>query len=570
MKSFFLITIVLLLILPGCRKSIVKSDEAFIDSLMNATYKPDAPGAVLLVAKDGKPIYKKAFGLANVELSIPNKTDYLFQIGSMSKQFTAVCILQLAQEGKLSLQDDIRKYLSNYNTHGRVITIENLLTHTSGIPSNTEKQGWANLQRNDISMDDGISYFMNDSLLFEPGTNWSYSNSGYVLAGIIVEKVSGLSLEEYLQKYILDPLCMTNTFVISNQKIIKNAASGYITAGKNKFRPQDYSSPTWFYGAGYIMSNLDDLVKWNNALSTNVLLKTEWLEKAWTSFKLNDGTDTHYGLGWWMDEINNVRIIEHAGGMPGYTSDCIRIPSKNLFVLILNNMAFYNPFVISPIAFKLSGLPYKKEMNIFKLDRKILENYTGSYKIRMLWGRLVKNFGNIELYRTFKIRNDTLIEQVTGDYESSLLPVREDTFIKKGIRDLIYHFVRNESGKISSLEISEQIATGPVEIENKTDKVLNIEKLKVSVEAKQIESYKGKYDMGGGYYLQVALEGTKIYVYITGEDKEEIKPENETKFYFTKRDATLEFIKDKAGKVTGLVLSPLLSQIDKPTARKIE
>lgn len=188
-----------------------KLDEQFVDSVMGANYKSGEPGAVLLIAKKGQPVFRKAYGLANLEFNVNNKPEYVFRIASMSKQFTAVCVLKLAQEGKLNLQDDIKKYLPDYNTHGRHITIENLLTHTNGINDFASKKEFPAQAILIQSPKELMNSFMNDSLTFEPGTDWGYSNSGYVVACLIVEKVSGMSLSEYRSQYIFNPLEMSHT-----------------------------------------------------------------------------------------------------------------------------------------------------------------------------------------------------------------------------------------------------------------------------------------------------------------------------------------------------------------------
>lgn len=192
-------------------QTISKTDEMFVDSVMNSNFRADGPGAVILIAKNGVPILKKAYGLANIELNVKNKPEHVFNIGSMSKQFTSLCILKLIQDGKVSLQDDIKKYLPDYNSHGRKITIENILHHTSGIKNYSDKEDFFPKSITDINKEDLRKYFENDSLFFEPNSNWSYCNSGYVLAGLIVEKVSGKTLEEFLTDNIFRPCGMHHT-----------------------------------------------------------------------------------------------------------------------------------------------------------------------------------------------------------------------------------------------------------------------------------------------------------------------------------------------------------------------
>ena len=227
MKFYSILFLSFLICISTFAQQISKTDELFIDSLMNISYDNDSPGAVLLISKKGETIFRKAYGKSNMELNIPNKPENVFRIASMSKQFTAISILKLAQEGKLNLQNDIRKYLPSYNSHGRIITIENLLYQTSGIPSYTELKNYEPKRTIAQTKKDLLNSFMNDSLLFEPGTDWSYSNSNYTVAGLIVEDVSGLSLAEYYQKNIFAPLGMLNTCLENDDSIIPNKVNGY-------------------------------------------------------------------------------------------------------------------------------------------------------------------------------------------------------------------------------------------------------------------------------------------------------------------------------------------------------
>lgn len=168
--------------------------EQFVDSLIGPYNKEDVPGTMILIAQDGKPVLKKAYGLASIEMNVPLTTDHAFAVGSIGKQFTAAAILQLAQQGKLQLADDIRKHLPGYNSYGQVITIEHLITHTSGISSTERKDLYQFVRDNGVSFHANalISYVTNEKLLFAPGTNWSYNNISFMLAAVIVEKLNGL------------------------------------------------------------------------------------------------------------------------------------------------------------------------------------------------------------------------------------------------------------------------------------------------------------------------------------------------------------------------------------------
>jgi D-alanyl-D-alanine carboxypeptidase len=175
------------------------------------SYPADAPGAAAIVVVDGEVVLRKGYGLANVELQVPNRPEMVFELGSVTKQFTAAAILMLAERGQLRIEEDVTKYLPDYPTHGRKITIEHLLTHTSGIPSYTSLPEWIPRMREDIRPETLIGFFKDKPLEFEPGERWAYNNSGYVLLGAVIEKVSGKSYEQFIEEEIFKPLGMKDS-----------------------------------------------------------------------------------------------------------------------------------------------------------------------------------------------------------------------------------------------------------------------------------------------------------------------------------------------------------------------
>lgn len=527
-----------------------KQDEQFIDSIMSIYYKPTTPGAVLLIAKNGQPVFRKAYGLANMELNVLNKPENIFRIGSMSKQFTAVSILKLAQEGKLNLKDDLKKYLPDYNTHGRHISIENILTHTSGIIDAQNKADFVTKMRVDQSHDDLLKSFMQDSLLFEPGTDWHYSNSNYELAGFIIEKVSGMPLREYLQQNIFQPLQMSHTYVGNDDSIFINMVNGYDKIA-GKFRPAVFLSYSWEYGAGDILSNVDDLLKWDNALYTDKIIKKEWLEKAWNPFVLKNDESTHYGFAWSNNLINDLQIIEHAGGVNGFNSDGIRIPQQQLYIVILSNTtAAWSAAIASPIALQITKQNLPKQTSI-QTGKKNLANYTGVYALQRAGGNFSIDTANGQLYTYITLTNDTLFVQPPGYGKVALLQVGKDLFVTS--YDNPYYEFCSNNNKITSVAIlNKPIQSGPAEIRIKTDIPLPKEKKAIKLDAKQLEIYKGKYDFGGGAIAPVIVEGDKIYLQM--EEKFEILPEDKKHFFFTAFNGTAEFIlKDE--KVTGVIVT---------------
>lgn len=526
-----------------------KQDQQFVDSIMVANYKPDEPGAVLLIAKGGKPIYRKAFGLSNLEFNVANKPENIFRIASMTKQFTAVCVLQLAQRGKLNLQDDIKKYLPDYNSHGRHITIEQLLSHTSGIPDFSEKKDFPAQVVLTQSPRELMNFFMNDSLTFEPGTNWGYSNSGYVVAGLIVEKVSGLPLNEYVRENIFKPLEMTHSAFGNYDSLVRNAAYGYMNAAKGKYMPILYMSWSWPYAAGNIISSVDDLLKWDNALYTEKLLKKEWSEKAWTSGVLPDGQRTNYGFGWTSNTFQGIQFIDHAGGITGFSSDAIRIPSKQLYLVILSNKPAWPLPILSSIALQLIDAP---KPAIKHLAKKALDEYTGVYAISQSFYAKATPPGE-SLYQYFTVSGDTLFAQSPAYPKGALVNVGKDLFAHAWWTSSYCEFRRDKKGKVISVELyTVPIQTGPRNVQKKTDLPLPKAKQAVTLDAAKLASLNGKYDFNGGFIIAIITEGDRIYFQMPGQGKEEFFAENEMNLFSKATDSTVEFTSEN-GKISGLI-----------------
>ena len=273
-----------------------------VDEYLLSHSQPNAPGASVLISKDGKAIYKKAVGMANLELNVPLSTDHVFEIGSITKQFTAVSILMLEEQGKLKVEDNITKYIPDYPTHGKTITIHHLLNHTSGIKSYTSMENFIKNARTDMTPTELIDVFKNEPMDFDPGEKFLYNNSGYILLGHIIEVVSEQSYAEFVQDHIFSKLGMKSSYYGSMTKIIPNRASGY--QDKNGFVNADYLSLTLPYAAGSIMSTVDDLLIWQNAISANKLIKRSSLEKAINGSMLNNGEKIPYGYGWSHGSVN--------------------------------------------------------------------------------------------------------------------------------------------------------------------------------------------------------------------------------------------------------------------------
>ena len=255
----------------------------YFDKILSEQFRTDEPGATVLVSRKGQVIYKKAFGMANLELEVPMQVDNVFWIASIGKEFTAVAILQLMEHGKLSLQDEITKYIPDYPTQGNKITIEHLLTHTSGIQNFSGMEDPEKKLVGDCTPNEVIDFFKDLPMRFVPGTKWEYSNSGYILLGYIIEVITGKSYAEYLDENFFKPLGMTNSLFASNKKIIRNRVGAY-SIGENGYENSRPLNMTYIYSAGAIQSTVADFYKWHRAVHSYTLVKKENLDKAFTRY----------------------------------------------------------------------------------------------------------------------------------------------------------------------------------------------------------------------------------------------------------------------------------------------
>lgn len=341
-------------------KTYTQSINKKIDEIiLNEFNDSNGPGGVFMVTKNGKPIYKKAFGKANLELGVDLTTNNVFQLASMTKQFTAISILMLEEQGKLNIQDSISKYIPDY-PNGNKITIHHLLTHTSGIKDFTKMKSLKDIAQKEMSPKMMVDFFKNEPVDFEPGEKFEYNNSGYILLGYIIEFTSGVSFDDFIKENIFKKIGMNQSGYATDRKIIKDRAYGYQKkeSGYVNKTVINFSVP---YASGALMSSLSDMLKWQNALSGNVLLKPENLKKAFSKYKLNSGEEIAYGYGWHMRTINGSESREHGGSIFGFKTMAVYIPSEDIYVVGFTNCDCFSPTKITQDIAKLICEKYQKK-----------------------------------------------------------------------------------------------------------------------------------------------------------------------------------------------------------------
>jgi len=301
----------------------------------------NGPGGTFLVAKAGDIIYQKSFGKANLELNVDLTAENVYQIGSMTKQFTAISILILEEKGTLNVNDPISKYIPDYPM-GEKITIHHLLTHTSGIKDFTKMKSLQEISQKEMTPKMMVDFFKNEPVDFEPGAKFDYNNSGYVLLGYIIELVSGETYEDFVQKNIFDKAGMTQSSYASDRKIITKRAYGY-QKKESRYVNKTQISFSVPFSSGSLMSTTGDMLKWQNALNKNLLLNAKTIKKAFTKYKLNNGQEFTYGYGWHLREVNGVTTRQHGGSIFGFKSMGVYIPSEDIYVVGLSNCDCNSP-----------------------------------------------------------------------------------------------------------------------------------------------------------------------------------------------------------------------------------
>lgn len=536
MKNNNTIRIILLLSLVIFPQILIlaQSPDAAFDKLIGNQYKSGEPGAVVLVAEKGRVVYRKAFGMADLELGIAMKPEMVFEIGSMTKQMTAVAVLMLIEEGKLSLQDEITKYIPDYPVQGHKITIHHLLTHTSGIKSYTSMQDWQPLWRKDLTPSEMIDVFKNQPMDFAPGEQYLYNNSAYFMLGYIIEKASGLSYAQFLKERIFEPLKMNNSYYGSHEQIIPLRASGY--QKKEDFVNAEYLSLTQPYAAGSVMSCVDDLLTWQMAIRDNKLVKKETIQLAFTDYRLNDGKPIHYGYGWVLNEINDSPTIEHSGGIFGYTTNGIWLPEEDVYVVMLTNRDDFGPSDISTrLAAMAINKPYPSAESSVKLNEALLRSLEGVFEFED---------GSV---RKFFVEDGQLMSQKQGSAKFRLIPLSENLFAYEN--------------SFSTVEFSTTAGKRKAVFKNRIDAFTGeltnkkiAENAEISLSPEQMKPFVGVYEVQPGFSLTFTLEDGHLMTQATGQEKFEVFPSSENTFFLKVVDARIEFQRNSEGVVDALML----------------
>ena len=426
-----------------------------IDGLFSMWNNLNGPGGVVLVTQNNKTVFEKAYGLENISYKMPITSETVFNIGSVSKQFTAMGIVLLQMDGKLSIDDDIKKYLPELNNFGRPITIRHLLHHTSGFRSSPELFGLAGWRDGDvISNEDAYRYLTKQtSLNFEPGSEFMYTNSGYILLAKIIENVTKQNFKSWMKEIIFQPLQMNATFIEDdNYKIITKTASSYTEIEPSVFVNVENFDST--YGASNVYSTIEDILKWVKNFKEAPAKFQSAFEMLKTVDVLNSGQKNNYGFGVFVDDFFGNYRIQHTGAIAGFRSIMYSYPGEKLEIIILSN---FTSNQLSKKADQISQLFLQnkskvetnpEEIKPIKLNDEVLKKYEGMY-----WSDK-SNYS-----RKIYIENNILWYLRSNNKKSPLIPITTTEFQMGGINEkLRVHFdVNTNTMKLISADSSIEV-----------------------------------------------------------------------------------------------------------------
>jgi len=522
-------TALILLVMAGtCLAQDLPRIEQFVQSYV-------ASGkfmGTVLIARDGKVLLNKGYGFASLEWDVAHSPATKFRLGSATKQFTAASILLLEERGKLKVGDPVKTYLPDAPATWDKITLFHLLTHTSGIPNFTSFPEYRSSQAMPSPVDKTVARFRDKPLDFEPGEKMSYSNSGYVLLGHLIEKITGGSYEHFVQENIFTPLGMKDSGYDSNSAVIRQRAAGYAPGPSGPINAAfiHMSVP---HAAGALYSTTEDLLRWEQGLFGGKLLSAASLEKMTTPFKEN------YAFGVFVQTRNGRKVISHGGGIEGFNTELAYYPDEKLTVAVLANLNGPSASEMVPRLAALAlgdAVKLTSERKEIAIAPKLLAQYVGTYELAPAINMMITLDG------------DRLMAQLSGQARIPLFAESESEFFLKVV-DAQIDFGKDDQGKVTHLVLHQNGRDQKAVRKSDTVLVRN----EIAVSPAILATYVGTYELKPGFDLTITLEGSQLMAQATGQPKFPLFAESETSFFLKVVDAQVEFAKDEKG-VTYLVL----------------
>jgi D-alanyl-D-alanine carboxypeptidase len=427
---------------PSPRAALV----ARLDSIASA-YVREAPaaGVTVAVVNHGDTLLMKGYGERDQGKHLPAEPSTVYRIGSITKQFTSAAIMRLVEQGKLSLDDTLQKFLPNFPSQGNRVTVRHLLNHTSGIKSYTSLgPKWARVVRLDLATDSLVALFANEPFDFKPGDAWAYDNSGYFLLGMIIEKLSGKPYGQYVQDELFTPLGLKSTIYCDQAPLIRHRAQGYALRPDGKFINAEPLSMTQPYAAGSLCSTVNDLAAWTLALSSGKVVSPASYKLMSTPGTLNDGKPLTYGFGLGTGTVSGHRQVSHNGGINGFISELHHYPDDSLVTVVLTNTGALTAIQVERlVARRALGI---KDLPAVPIDASALERLVGGYAV-----------GSTRV-RVF-VENGRLRVQQQGNPAFGVKHVGGERFVRDDNDDVQFEFpagtpaqsiVRHQSGTVTT------------------------------------------------------------------------------------------------------------------------
>lgn len=490
----------------------------------------------VLVAKGPEVLLSKGYGSANLEWDVPNSPTTKFRLGSVTKQFTAASILLLQERGKLNVDDPVKKYMTEAPTAWEKITIYHLLTHTSGIPSFTSFPEYAKWEPFATTAAEAVARFRDKPLDFAPGEKWSYSNSGYLLLGYLIERITGSSYEKFVRENIFTPLGMKDSGYDSNSAVIPRRAAGY-SQGKDGLENAGFVHMSIPQAAGALYSTTEDLLKWEQGLFGGKLLSAASLERMITPFK------SGYACGLAVETKDGHKVIQHGGGIEGFNTQLTFYPDDKLTVVVLGNV---NGAAPAEIAAKLAAIAHGEAVKLpaerkeITIEPKVLAHYVGTYELMPGANMLIT------------LDSNQLSEKLAAQPAFPIFPESETLFFLKVV-DAQIEFVKDAGGGVTHLILHQ--GGRDQKAPRISDKAVGPPPHKeIQVSPQLLAKYAGVYALGPGVDVTMTVEDGRLMTQITGQPKLELFAESETKFFLKVVEAQTEFFVDASGAVTHMVI----------------
>lgn len=514
--------------------------DVFVDGIFKSVQAGTTSGVAVLISKDGKIIYNKGFGFADIGNKVPVTTDTKFRIGSISKQFISSSILKFQEEGKISIQDKLSKFIPDF-PRGNEVTIHHLLTHTSGIHSFTDRPNFmkfVTLPVSSKSMVDTIKAYPFD---FNPGDRYLYNNSGYFLLGYLIEQISGKSLADFLKENIFEPLGMKNSGIYQTNLLLNNEAYGYSIENGKIIKAQNWDM-SQAGGAGAIYSTVNDLYLWNEAVFNEKVLTDESMKAAFTPLVLNNKQTIEYGYGWSLQNLRGLKFISHGGGLNGFLSFLTRQPEQKITISVLCNST-PSPAGINPgsnsmaIAEYLLWKDMEKQASFasdLAIDKSVLKSYTGRY-----------NYGQGAVL-VVTLDGKQLKAQMTGQQMFPIYPSSANEFNWKVVEAKV-KFVTDENGDVTNLihyQNGQQIVAKKLP-----------EETPISIDSSIFDKYVGKYNAGNQNIIEITKDGDKLMAQAPNSPRFQLLAATEKEFFVREINIRIIFKVNEQGQTESFSLN---------------